>query len=270
MSELPADSKVSQTDAASGNSDVPRAEVGGGRREPVPFPARPAGTRTAPMAEAGEGPMAEAGECPMAALGAAPMAEAREGPMAEAGAAPMAEAREGPMAEAGVGPMAEAREGPMAEARESPMAEARAGPMAAPREAQMAEVARLLAEPAEEEGPEGRPRSGPGNSPGGAAALPYLRLRPPVSAVGMNSQQILRLSLDHGPLAPRRVQEPAERRRRLADACAARGAALDARYQRNPQRMDFDLLTFTVALTASEVINPLIEELGCDKFIPRE
>uniref|UniRef100_A0A9L0R5U4 EP300 interacting inhibitor of differentiation 2 n=1 Tax=Equus caballus TaxID=9796 RepID=A0A9L0R5U4_HORSE len=256
MSELPADSKVSQTDAASGNSDVPRAEVGGGRREPVPFPARPAGTRTAPMAEAGEGPMAEAGECPMAALGAAPMAEAREGPMAEAGAAPMAEAREGPMAEAGVGPMAEARE--------SPMAEARAGPMAAPREAQMAEVARLLAEPAEEEGPEGRPRSGPGNSPGGAAALPYLRLRPPVSAVGMS------LSLDHRPLAPRRVQEPAERRRRLADACAARGAALDARYQRNPQRMDFDLLTFTVALTASEVINPLIEELGCDKFIPRE
>uniref|UniRef100_A0A9L0R526 EP300 interacting inhibitor of differentiation 2 n=1 Tax=Equus caballus TaxID=9796 RepID=A0A9L0R526_HORSE len=240
MSELPADSKVSQTDAASGNSDVPRAEVGGGRREPVPFPARPAGTRTAPMAEAGEGPMAEAGECPMAALGAAPMAEAREGPMAEAGV------------------------GPMAEARESPMAEARAGPMAAPREAQMAEVARLLAEPAEEEGPEGRPRSGPGNSPGGAAALPYLRLRPPVSAVGMS------LSLDHRPLAPRRVQEPAERRRRLADACAARGAALDARYQRNPQRMDFDLLTFTVALTASEVINPLIEELGCDKFIPRE
>uniref|UniRef100_A0A9L0S713 EP300 interacting inhibitor of differentiation 2 n=1 Tax=Equus caballus TaxID=9796 RepID=A0A9L0S713_HORSE len=240
MSELPADSKVSQTDAASGNSDVPRAEVGGGRREPVPFPARPAGTRTAPMAEAGEGPMAEAGECPMAALGAAPMAEAREGPMAEAGAAPMAEAREGPMAEAGVGPMAEARE------------------------TQMAEVARLLAEPAEEEGPEGRPRSGPGNSPGGAAALPYLRLRPPVSAVGMS------LSLDHRPLAPRRVQEPAERRRRLADACAARGAALDARYQRNPQRMDFDLLTFTVALTASEVINPLIEELGCDKFIPRE
>uniref|UniRef100_A0A8C4LV20 EP300 interacting inhibitor of differentiation 2 n=1 Tax=Equus asinus asinus TaxID=83772 RepID=A0A8C4LV20_EQUAS len=175
MSELPADSDVSQTDAASGNSDVPRAEVGGGRREP-----------------AGEGPMAAPGAAPMAAPGAAPM------------------------------------------------------------------------------GPEGRPRSGPENSPGGAAALPYLRLRPPVSAVGMNSQQFLRLSLDHRPLAPRRMQEPAERRRRLADACAARGAALDARYQRNPQRMDFDLLTFTVALTASEVINPLIEELGCDKFIPRE
>ncbi|XP_046538138.1 EP300-interacting inhibitor of differentiation 2-like [Equus quagga] len=270
MSELPADSDVSQTDAASGNSDVPRAEVGGGRREPVPFLARPAGTRAAPMAEAGEGPMAAPGAAPMAEAREGPMAEAGEGPMAEAGEGPMAEAREGPMAEAGEGPMAAPGAAPMAEAREGPMAEARAGPMAAPREAQMAEVSRLLAEPAEEEGPEGRPRSGPENSPGGAAALPYLRLRPPVGAVGMNSQQFLRLSLDHRPLAPRRIQEPAERRRRLADACAARGAALDARYQRNPQRMDFDLLTFTVALTASEVINPLIEELGCDKFIPRE
>lgn len=31
--------------------------------------------------------------------------------------------------------------------------------------------------------------------------------------------------------------------------------------------MDFDILTFSITLTASEIINPLIEELGCDKFI---
>uniref|UniRef100_M3Z1Z4 EP300 interacting inhibitor of differentiation 2 n=2 Tax=Mustelidae TaxID=9655 RepID=M3Z1Z4_MUSPF len=68
----------------------------------------------------------------------------------------------------------------------------------------------------------------------------------------------------------RRIQELEERRRRFVEACRAREAAFDAEYQRNPQRMDFDILTFTIALTASEVINPLIEELGCDKFISRE
>ena len=54
------------------------------------------------------------------------------------------------------------------------------------------------------------------------------------------------------------------------EACRAREAAFDAEYQRNPQRMDFDILTFSITLTASEIINPLIEVLGCDKFISRE
>ncbi|XP_049476770.1 EP300-interacting inhibitor of differentiation 2-like [Panthera uncia] len=187
MSELPPDSGVRQTDAANGHRDAPRAEVGGGRREPAPA-----------------GP-AEPGE----------------------------------------------------------------GPVAAPGEARDAQVARLLAEPAEEEGAQARPRSRPGNGPG-LAALPYLRLRHPLSVLGINYQQFLRHYLEHYPIAPGRIQELGERRRRFVEACRAREAAFDAEYQRNPQRMDFDILTFTVALTASEVINPLIEELGCDKYISRE
>ncbi|XP_042775637.1 EP300-interacting inhibitor of differentiation 2-like isoform X2 [Panthera leo] len=84
------------------------------------------------------------------------------------------------------------------------------------------------------------------------------------------AEQFLRHYLEHYPIAPGRIQELGERRRRFVEACRAREAAFDAEYQRNPQRMDFDILTFTVALTASEVINPLIEELGCDKYISRE
>ncbi|XP_047690917.1 EP300-interacting inhibitor of differentiation 2-like [Prionailurus viverrinus] len=187
MSELPPDSGVRQTDAANGHRDAPRAEVGGGRREPAPA-----------------GP-AEPGE----------------------------------------------------------------GPVAAPGEARDAQVARVLAEPAEEEGAQAGPRSRPGNGPG-LAALPYLRLRHPLSVLGINYQQFLRHYLEHYPIAPGRIQELGERRRRFVEACRAREAAFDAEYQRNPQRMDFDILTFTVALTASEVINPLIEELGCDKYISRE
>ncbi|KAG8506060.1 EP300-interacting inhibitor of differentiation 2 [Galemys pyrenaicus] len=137
------------------------------------------------------------------------------------------------------------------------------------RGARMAEVARLLAEPAEEEGPGGRPRSRPGNGPG-LAALPYLRLRHPLSVLGINYQQFLRHYLENYPIAPGRIQQLEERRRRFVEACRAREAALDAEYQRNPQRVDFDILTFTIALSASEVINPLIEELGCDKFLHRE
>lgn len=163
----------------------------------------------------------------------------------------------------------EARDRPMAAAREGPVADAREGPMAAAREARIAEVARLLAEPAEEEGPEGRRRSRPGNSPG-LAALPNLRLRHPLGVLGINYQQLLRHYLEHYPIAPGRIQELEGRRRRFVEACRAREAAFDAEYQRNPQRMDFDILTFSITLTASEIINPLIEELGCDKFIGRE
>ncbi|KAM9755645.1 EP300-interacting inhibitor of differentiation 2 [Dama dama] len=179
------------------------------------------------------------------------------------------EARDRPMAAAGEGPMASPGEGPVPEAREDPMAASREGLGAAAREARMAEVARLLAEPAEEEGPEGRPRSRPGNGPG-LAALPYLRLRHPLGVLGINYQQFLRHYLEHYPIAPGRIQELEGRRRRFVEACRAREAAFDAEYQRNPQRMDFDILTFSITLTASEIINPLIEELGCDKYISRE
>lgn len=137
---------------------------------------------------------------------------------------------------------------------------------AASREARMAEVARLLGEPLEDEAPDGRPRS----RAGGLAALPYLRLRHPLSVLGINYQQFLRHYLENYPIAPGRIQELEERRRRFVEACRAREAAFDIEYLRNPQRVDFDILTFTIALTASEVINPLIEELGCDKFINRE
>ncbi|XP_051702611.1 EP300-interacting inhibitor of differentiation 2 [Oryctolagus cuniculus] len=201
MSRLPAECGVPQAGAASG---VPRAEGGGGRRQP----AQPE--------------------------------EAREGAMAAA-----------------------ARGGRAAAVRGGPAA------AAAAREARMAEVARLLGEPLDDEGPEGRPRSRAGPA-GALAALPYLRLRHPLSVLGVNYQQFLRHYLENYPIAPGRIQELEERRRRFVEACRAREAAFDAEYQRNPQRMDFDVLTFTIALTASEVINPLIEELGCDKFLSRE
>uniref|UniRef100_Q8N6I1-2 Isoform 2 of EP300-interacting inhibitor of differentiation 2 n=1 Tax=Homo sapiens TaxID=9606 RepID=Q8N6I1-2 len=168
--------------------------------------------------------------------------------------------RDVPQAEVGRGRREPAPAQPE-EARESPAA-------AAAREARMAEVARLLGEPVDEEGPEGRPRSRHGN--GGLAALPYLRLRHPLSVLGINYQQFLRHYLENYPIAPGRIQELEERRRRFVEACRAREAAFDAEYQRNPHRVDLDILTFTIALTASEVINPLIEELGCDKFINRE
>lgn len=114
--------------------------------------------------------------------------------------------------------------------------------------------------------PEGRPRS----RAGGLAAMPYMRFRHPLSVLGINYQQFLRHYLENYPIAPGRIQELEERRRRFVEACRAREAAFDIEYLRNPQRVDFDILTFTIALTASEVINPLIEELGCDKFIHRE
>lgn len=182
------------------------------------------------------------------------------------------EAREGLITAAWEDPVAAPREGRMEAAREGSMAAPREGSAATAavaREARMAEVARLLAEPAEEEGPEGRPRSRSGNGPG-LAVLPYLRLRHPLSVLGINYQQFLRRYVENYPIALSRIQELGERRRRFVEACRAREAAFDAEYRRNPQRMDFDMLAFTVALSASEVINPLIEELGCDKFINRE
>lgn len=188
------------------------------------------------------------------------MAAAREGPAAPAAAA----ARGGRVAAAREGRAAEARGGPAAAARGG--AAAREGPAAAPRDARMAEVARLLGEPLDEEAPEGRPRS----RAGGLAAMPYMRFRHPLSVLGINYQQFLRHYLENYPIAPGRIQELEERRRRFVEACRAREAAFDIEYLRNPQRVDFDILTFTIALTASEVINPLIEELGCDKFIHRE
>uniref|UniRef100_A0A8C0KSQ9 EP300 interacting inhibitor of differentiation 2 n=1 Tax=Canis lupus dingo TaxID=286419 RepID=A0A8C0KSQ9_CANLU len=138
-----------------------------------------------------------------------------------------------------------------------------------PRDVGQAEVGGGRREPAPARGAQARPRPRPANGPG-LAALPYLRLRHPLSVLGINYQQFLRHYLEHYPIAPGRIQELEERRRRFVEACRAREAAFDAEYQRNPQRMDFDILTFTIALTASEVINPLIEELGCDKFISRE
>uniref|UniRef100_A0ABK0LXG7 EP300 interacting inhibitor of differentiation 2 n=1 Tax=Rattus norvegicus TaxID=10116 RepID=A0ABK0LXG7_RAT len=224
MSQLPAVSSVPQTGAASGDRELPQAEVGGERRA-LPGPARPEEIREGPMAADREGRVA-----------AAP-----EGRAAEARGSPAAAARGG----------AAAREGLVA---------------AASREVRMAEMARLLGEPLEEEAPEGRPRS----RAGGLAAMPYLRFRHPLSVLGINYQQFLRHYLENYPIAPGRIQELEERRRRFVEACRAREAAFDIEYLRNPQRVDFDILTFTIALTASEVINPLIEELGCDKFIHRE
>ncbi|XP_028642054.1 EP300-interacting inhibitor of differentiation 2 [Grammomys surdaster] len=235
MSQLPAVRSVRRTGAASGDRGLRQAEVGGGRRA-LPGPARPEESRGGRMAAARQDPAAPAPAAGRRGRGAA--------------------AREGRAAEARGGPAAAARGG----------AAAREGPAAASREARMAEVARLLGEPLEDEAPEGRPRS----RAGGLAAMPYMRFRHPLSILGINYQQFLRHYLENYPIAPGRIQELEDRRRRFVDACRAREAAFDLEYLRNPQRVDFDILTFTIALTASEVINPLIEELGCDKFIHRE
>ncbi|XP_055991641.1 EP300-interacting inhibitor of differentiation 2-like [Sorex fumeus] len=251
MSELPADRSGPAPGAASGARAARQEEAGDGRQASAP--ALPENARAGPMVAAGAVPMAAEGEGPMAVEGEGPMAAAEQGPMAAAAAA-----GGGPMAAAGRGPMAAAA----AAAGEVPVA-------AAARDARMAEVGRVLAEPAEDEGPENRRRSRAGHGQG-RAALPYLRLRHPLSLLGINYQQFLRHYLVNYPITPGRIQALEERRRRFVEACRAREAALDAHYQRNPQRMDFDILMFTIALTASEVINPLIEELGCDKCINRE
>lgn len=254
MSELPADLSAPEMGAARGERAAPQESA----------PAQPGNARAGPMVAADAVPMAAEGEGPMAAEGEGPRAAAgEEGPMAAAEQGPMAAAGEGLMAAAAAGG------GPMALAGPGPMAAAGEGPVAAARDARMAEAGRVLAEPAEEEGPENRRRSRAGHGQG-RAALPYLRLRHPLSLLGINYQQFLRHYLVNYPITPGRIQALEERRRRFVEACRAREAALDAHYQRNPQRMDFDILMFTIALTASEVINPLIEELGCDKCINRE
>ncbi|XP_057568682.1 EP300-interacting inhibitor of differentiation 2 [Hippopotamus amphibius kiboko] len=183
------------------------------------------------------------------------------------GDVPQAEVGGGRRAAAPAQPV-EASDRATAAAREGPMAAPREGPVAAAREARMAAVARVLAEPAEGEGAEARPRPRPGNGPGLAAA-PYLRLRHQLGVVGVH-QQVLRHHLEHFALAPGGIPELEGRHRRFVEACRAREAAFDAEYRRDPQRMDVDVLTFSITLTASAVINPLIRELGCDKCISRE
>ncbi|KAM6153544.1 EP300-interacting inhibitor of differentiation 2 [Erethizon dorsatum] len=277
MSQLPIDITVLQTVATGREDGFPQAEVGGGRRGPAPMrpeevrggPVAAAAARRGPVAAARGGPVAAARGGPVAAARGAPTT-ARGTPAAAARGAPVASAARGAQAAAPRGAPAAAREGPAAAAAARGAPAAREGQMGAvSREVRMAEVARLLGEPLEEEGPENRPRSRAGNA-GSLAALPYLRLRHPLSVLGINYQQFLRQYLENYPIAPGRIQELEERRRRFVEACRAREAAFDAEYMRNPQRVDFDILTFTIALTASEVINPLIEELGCDRFINRE
>lgn len=110
----------------------------------------------------------------------------------------------------------------------------------------------------EAEGAENTARPKPPNC-ADLAALLNLSLHHPLSVLGINY-----------PVAPGGIQELEGGRRQFAEACRAREAAFDAKHQQSPQRLDFDILTFTVALTAFEVTSPLIEERGCDKFINRE
>ncbi|XP_057566845.1 EP300-interacting inhibitor of differentiation 2-like [Hippopotamus amphibius kiboko] len=162
----------------------------------------------------------------------------------------------------------EASDRATAAAREGPMAAPREGPVAAAREARVAAVAGVLAEPAEGEGAEARPRPRPGNGPG-AAAAPY-RLLPQHFEAMRVYQQGLRRYLERFALAPGGIPELEGHRRGFVGPWGAREAAFDAEYRRDPQRMDADMLTLSITLTASAVINPLIRELGCDKCISRE
>ncbi|XP_057566723.1 EP300-interacting inhibitor of differentiation 2-like [Hippopotamus amphibius kiboko] len=183
------------------------------------------------------------------------------------GDVPQAEVGGGRRAAAPAQPV-EASDRATAAAREGPMAAPQEGPVAAAREARMAAVARVLAEPAEGEGAEARPRPRPGNGPG-AAAAPY-RLLPQHFEAMRVYQQGLRRYLERFALAPGRIPELEGRRRGFVEPWGAREAAFDAEYRRDPQRMDADMLTLSITLTASAVINPLIRELGCDKCTSRE
>ncbi|KAK2491974.1 hypothetical protein MC885_014685 [Smutsia gigantea] len=174
--------------------------------------------------------------------------------------------RDVPQAEVGGGPREPARARPE-EPGEGPMAAAREVSVAAAGAAGMAEVARVLAEPAEEEGQESRSRSRPGNGPG-LAASPH-RLHLPPCVLEITYWQVRRLyHLLH--LTALGGMQVLECRGSFVEDRRAREAAFDADYPRNPQRMDGHILTSTIALTASEVIDPLVEDLGCDKFINRE
>ncbi|KAI5137519.1 hypothetical protein MUG91_G74n11 [Manis pentadactyla] len=156
--------------------------------------------------------------------------------------------RDAPQVEVGGGPE-EPREGLMAAAREVPVVAAEA--------AGMAEVARLVAEPAEEEGQEGWPRNGPS-----LAALPHLIYRE-MSVWEMTFQRLVRHFQQLYMRTVVRMQGPERHGRFLEEE-------FDAEHPRNHQRMDFDILTGLITLGASEVIDPLVEELGCDKLISRE
>ncbi|XP_005400339.1 PREDICTED: EP300-interacting inhibitor of differentiation 2 [Chinchilla lanigera] len=290
MSQLPTDITVLQTVVTDGEDGFPPAEVGGGRRGPAPM--RPEEVRGGPVAAAAAARRARTGspELGWAAGDEEPqeLQPCQLGPSLETPAWLVHASRRQwlsmelsprsppEMLESDCPSPLELKSAPSKKmwiklrslARGASAArEGQVG--AAAREVRVAEVARLLGEPLEEEGPENRPRSRAGNA-GSLAALPYLRLRHPLSVLGINYQQFLRQYLENYPIAPGRIQELEERRRRFVEACRAREAAFDAEYMRNPQRVDFDILTFTIALTASEVINPLIEELGCDRFINRE
>nr|XP_036877463.1 EP300-interacting inhibitor of differentiation 2-like [Manis javanica] len=158
--------------------------------------------------------------------------------------------RDAPQAEVGGGPPEPVQAQPE-EPREGPMAAAREVPVAAAGAAGMAEVARLVAEPAEEEGQEGWPGNGPG-----LAALPHGLYR--VLSVWEITHQYRQLYL----MAVVRMQE-AELCGRFVEA------EFDDEYPWNPPRIDFDVLA-GITPTASAVIDPLVEELGCDKLISRE
>ncbi|XP_006876520.1 PREDICTED: EP300-interacting inhibitor of differentiation 2-like [Chrysochloris asiatica] len=92
----------------------------------------------------------------------------------------------------------------------------------------------------------------------------------PLSLLGISYQQFLAMALGSYPTAPGRTQELEGHLGLFVETCRAGQAAFDAEYQQNPQEMDFGILTFTIAMTVSAAINPLIEKLGCDEFINRE
>ncbi|XP_036753885.2 EP300-interacting inhibitor of differentiation 2-like [Manis pentadactyla] len=137
--------------------------------------------------------------------------------------------RDAPQEEVGGGPLEPARARPE-ETGEVPMAAAREVPVAAAGAAGMAEVARLVAEPAEEEGQEGWPGNG-----SGLAALPHLIFRA-LSVWEMTYQQLVRHFQQLYVRAVVRMQGPEHHGRFLEEE-------FDAEHPRNPQRMDFDILT---------------------------
>lgn len=105
---------------------------------------------------------------------------------------------------------------------------------------------------AEAEGSEDTPRPRSLKHPG-LATWQNRSFHHPLSILGINY-----------PIAPGRIWELGGGCRQSAEACRA---VFDAKYQKNPPRMDFYIFTFTIALIASQVTSSLIEELGCDKFI---
>ncbi|KAF5924096.1 hypothetical protein HPG69_018029 [Diceros bicornis minor] len=189
MFELPAGSRVPRTDGANGNSDVQQAEVGGGRREPVPVPAQPAETRAGQVRwwRPGKPGWRRSPDCW--------------------------------------------------------------------RSRRRKRV----------------PKAGPGPGPGPAQAWPRCGSSASV-APGRFRNDLPALAAPRSGAPPDRPARDAGAGSAAGEACAPAepGSRDCAECQRNPPRTDFDILTLTVALTASEVIHPLIEKLGCGKFVYRE